>query len=131
MTESKFKQAIRNIAKLHNFMPITISPPPVGIPDLLLIDNKNKSVVFIELKVNDNSLSHIQKHIINKLKSNGYICKIIRYNNTEDMSSLLKSDKVRFVMSDLKKDFSSIIYGNMTEINIVREKKGNRKCRIK
>lgn len=125
MTETKLKQVIRNIAKRHGFMPITITPPPVGLPDLLLLDNINQSVIFVELKLDSNKLSNIQKHVISKLSAMSYECRVIRYKNVPNMSDMLKSDKPRFLMSDLHSDFRNIIYHH-SEITVLNSRIGKK-----
>ena len=125
MTETKLKQVIRNIAKKHDFMPITITPPPVGLPDLLLLDNINQSVIFVELKLDSNKLSNIQKHIISKLSAMSYKCRVIRYKNVSKLPEMIRAGEEKFLMSDLNRDFRNIIY-HFSEITVLNVRKGGK-----
>lgn len=69
-SEGVFKQLIRKKSKVYGWLPVTLTPPPVGIPDLMLL--KNGKTVFVEVKFKSHRMSAIQHEMMNLLAEKGF-----------------------------------------------------------
>ncbi len=91
-SEATFKQAFRKKATLYGWFAVTLTPPPVGMPDVMLL--KGGKTVFVELKFKKNTVSRIQNTILELLSEKKFCVYVINkldrelfevynYNNSE------------------------------------------------